>query len=146
MAWKHPTGLWRRHDIVSVVRSRAAHAQKTQLNTLSRATLWHVTPEPVPRADEYQTLETASAPGIHQAAHWRFRDSGIRYSPAVGTGSDGSARPRNRFLEYLSLRFLPTTTVYLDFEDYDNVLFIFIYCLCILQPHTLKGSALELVS
>ncbi|MPC29003.1 hypothetical protein E2C01_022219 [Portunus trituberculatus] len=28
------------------------------------------------------SLGTASAPVIHQAARWRFRDSGIRYSPA----------------------------------------------------------------
>ncbi|MPC14434.1 hypothetical protein E2C01_007199 [Portunus trituberculatus] len=53
------------------------------------------------------SLGTASAPDIHQAAHWRFRVSGIRYSPiprgtGSGTGSDGSARPRNQFLEYLS--------------------------------------------
>ncbi|MPD03341.1 hypothetical protein E2C01_098974 [Portunus trituberculatus] len=29
------------------------------------------------------SLRIASAPGIHQAVCWRFRDSGIRYSPAA---------------------------------------------------------------
>ncbi|MPC93882.1 hypothetical protein E2C01_089027 [Portunus trituberculatus] len=65
------------------------------------------------------SLGITNAPDIHQATCWRFRDWYSVFTgralptprgTGFGTGSEVSARPRNRFLEYFSLRFLPTTT------------------------------------
>ncbi|MPC18174.1 hypothetical protein E2C01_011050 [Portunus trituberculatus] len=76
-------------------------------------------PEPVPRADEYQSRKrqrawysSISALAVPRLWYTVFtsRALPIPHGTGSGTGFDGSTRPRNRFLEYLSLWFLPTTS------------------------------------